>query len=114
MIKSKEDYKFYLEADRLARDYPKKIFWIGNRKEIPLLKYQMLMRKTEYYNNCKKNFINKIITLFLKYRYKRLSIKYGFSIPINTFGPGLCIAHRGTIVINGATKLVKIAELMWM
>ena len=107
MIKSKEDYKFYLEADRLARDYPKKIFWIGNRKEIPLLKYQMLMRKTEYYNNCKKNFINKIITLFLKYRYKRLSIKYRFSIPINTFGPGLCIAHRGTIVINGATKIGK-------
>lgn len=107
MIKNKEDYKFYVESDRLARDYPKKIFWFGNRKEIPLLKYQILMRRVEYYNNCKKNFICKIITIILKYRYKRLSIKYGFSIPINTFGPGLCIAHRGTIVINGATKIGK-------
>jgi serine O-acetyltransferase len=29
-----------------------------------------------------------------------MSVHLGFSIPINVFGPGLCIAHRGTIVIN--------------
>ena len=69
--------------------------------------FQRLMRKVEYYNNCKKGIFNKIILLILKYRYKSLSIKYGFSIPINTFGPGLCIAYRGTIVINGASKIGK-------
>ena len=87
MIKNKEDYKFYLEADRKARNYSKKIIYIGNRKEIPLHNFQRLMRKVEYYNNCKKGIFNKIILLILKYRYKSLSIKYGFSIPINTFGP---------------------------
>lgn len=107
MIKNKEDYKFYLEAYRKARNYSKKIIYIGNRKEIPLYNFQRLMRKVEYYNNCKKGIFNKIILLILKYRYKSLSIKYGFSIPINTFGPGLCIAHRGTIVINGASKIGK-------
>ena len=107
MIKNKEDYKFYLEADRKARNYSKKIIYIGNRKEIPLHNFQRLMRKVEYYNNCKKGIFNKIILLILKYRYKSLSIKYGFSIPINTFGPWLCIAHRGTIVINGASKIGK-------
>lgn len=107
MINSKKDYKIYLEADRKARNYPKKRIWLGNRKEVPLLKYQILMRKTEYYNNCKTGYINKIILLWLKYKYKKLSIKYGFTIPINTFGPGLCIAHRGTIVINDATKIGK-------
>lgn len=107
MIKNKEDYKFYLEADRKARNYSKKIIYIGNRKEIPLHNFQRLMRKVEYYNNCKKGIFNKIILLILKYRYKSLSIKYGFSILINTFGPGLCIAHRGTIVINGASKIGK-------
>lgn len=107
MIKNKEDYKFYLEADRKARNYSKKIIYIGNRKEIPLYNFQRLMRKVEYYNNCKKGIFNKIILLILKYRYKSLSIKYGFSIPINTFGPGLCIAYRGTIVINGASKIGK-------
>lgn len=107
MIKNKEDYKFYLEADRKARNYSKKILYIGNRKEIPLYNFQRLMRKVEYYNNCKNGIFNKLILLILKYRYKSLSIKYGFSIPINTFGPGLCIAHRGTIVINGASKIGK-------
>ena len=29
MINSKKDYKFYLEADRMARDYPKKILYMG-------------------------------------------------------------------------------------
>lgn len=107
MIKNKKDYLFYLEADRKARNYPQKLLYIGNRKEIPLYNFQRLMRKVEYYNNCKKGIFNKIILLILKYRYKSLSIKYGFSIPINTFGPGLCIAHRGTIVINGASKIGK-------
>lgn len=107
MIKNKKDYLFYLEADRKARNYPQKLLYIGNRKEIPLYNFQRLMRKVEYYNNCKKGIFNKIILLTLKYRYKSLSIKYGFSIPINTFGPGLCIAHRGTIVINGASKIGK-------
>ena len=104
MIKNKNDYKYYLECDRLARNYPSKIM-IGIRREIPLYNYQKLMRKTEYYNNCKKGIINKLITLLLKYKYKKLSIKYGFSIPINTFGPGLLIQHRGTICINGNTKI---------
>lgn len=105
MIKSKKDYIFYLEADKLARNYEKNKIYIGIRNEIPLYNYQRLMRKCEYYNNCKKGILNKIILAFLKYRYKKKSIKYGFTIPINTFGPGLCILHRGTIVINGHAKV---------
>ncbi|HIT71550.1 MAG TPA: serine acetyltransferase [Candidatus Scatovivens faecipullorum] len=106
MIQSKEDYYYYLECDRKARGFKKKRYF-GIRQEIPIYNFQRLMRKTEYYNNCKKGIINKIITLYLKYRYKKLSIRYGFSIPINTFGPGLLIQHRGTICINGNTKIGK-------
>lgn len=36
-----------------------------------------------------------------------MSICLGFTIPLNVFGPGLCIAHRGTIVIN---KNVRVGE----
>ena len=36
-----------------------------------------------------------------------MSVHLGFSIPINVFGPGLCIAHRGTIIIN---KNVRVGE----
>ena len=32
-------------------------------------------------------------------------MKLGFSIPINTFGPGLSIPHYGTIIVNGAVRV---------
>lgn len=32
-------------------------------------------------------------------------MKLGFSIPLNVFGPGLGIAHYGTIVVNGNAKI---------
>lgn len=34
-----------------------------------------------------------------------MSVRLGFTIPLNVFGPGLCIAHRGTIVINKDTRV---------
>lgn len=40
-----------------------------------------------------------------KYRFRRISVKLGFSIPINVFGPGLSLPHRGNIIINPQTKI---------
>lgn len=34
-----------------------------------------------------------------------MSLRLGFTIPLNVFGPGLSIAHRGTIVINKDTRV---------
>lgn len=104
MIKNKSDYEYYVSRDLKIRHKDKKLFY-GFRNDAELIKYTLLMRKVEYYNNCKKGLLNKIITLFLKFNYKRKSIKYGFSIPINTFGPGVLIVHRGTIVINNSTTI---------
>jgi serine O-acetyltransferase len=42
---------------------------------------------------------------FLGMRFHILSMLLGFTIPTNVFGPGLNIAHRGTIVVNGFTKV---------
>jgi len=61
-----------------------------------------LMRKLEFRTNCKKNVV---MRRFTKYRYVRLSKKLGFSIPINVFGPGLSIAHYGSIVVNSGTRI---------
>jgi serine O-acetyltransferase len=99
MIRSKEDYKKYLEADRISLNKTKNI------KSIlfdDVWKFQRLMRKLEYITNCKKN---KILKLYITYRYRNLGRKLGFYIPINVFGPGLSIAHPGTIVINGGVKI---------
>lgn len=99
MISSYEDYQYYLEADRIA---------LGRKKNIRSLlvddiwKFQRLLRKMEYIVNCKKYSLQKKI---VSRRLQKLGTKLGFSIPINVFGPGLSIAHKGTIVINSGAKI---------
>ena len=102
MIESKDDYKKYIEMDAFSCNVNKKRCYNNE-----LFKYQKLMRKLEYYSNCKKDLISKVWIIIMRIRYKRKSIKYGFSIPINTFGPGLNIMHRGTIVVNGNARIGK-------
>ncbi len=46
-----------------------------------------------------------VISKYYAFKYLILSILCNFSIPINTFGKGLSIAHRGTIVVNGNAKI---------
>jgi serine O-acetyltransferase len=110
MINSRKDYKYYLEADRIAlgkphysiREYIKAIV----TREL-IWEFQRSLRKAEYYKNvaAKKTIFGKISYLFVKYRFKKLSLKLGFSIPENVFGPGLAIIHAGTIVVNGSVKV---------
>ena len=49
--------------------------------------------------------MGKLRLLIEKFRFHRLSIKLGFSIPINVFGPGLAIVHYGTIVVANGAKI---------
>lgn len=45
------------------------------------------------------------IYLFIRFRFGGLSERFGFTIPLGVFGPGLSIAHLGTIVINADAKV---------
>lgn len=108
MIQSKNDLKYYLECDRIAlRSQTKKPRFM--RDEI--WRFQILLRKREYLNNCapSNNIIHKLFhkfyELILHVKYNRLSLKLGFSIPLNVFGPGLSIAHCGTIVVAGKARV---------
>ncbi|MDR0372117.1 MAG: serine acetyltransferase [Nitrososphaerota archaeon] len=76
-----------------------------NRFGDEVLIFQRLLRKTEYFQNCRKDPISKIYLYYLRYRLHRLSLTYGFTIPRNVFGPGLSIAHRGTIIIHPEVKV---------
>jgi serine O-acetyltransferase len=64
--------------------------------------FEVRLRKLEYAINCSNNPLRKILRRFL---YRRISMQLGFSISPNTFGPGLSIAHRGTIVVNGGALI---------
>ena len=101
MIRSKTDYYAYLEADRcnFKRTIVDYIF------PDPIQKFKRMLRKLEYYKNVKRGPVNKLIYLWLKVRFKKLSLKLGFSIQENVFGPGLQIPHYGTIVVHHAAKI---------
>lgn len=106
MINNKTDLKHYLKQDALA-------LRIVGRKRPKLFgdyiwKFEILLRKTEYYHNVsKKCKFLKIPYLFKKFRFARYSLKLGFSIPLNVFEEGLSIAHYGNIVVNAAAKVGK-------
>ena len=44
-------------------------------------------------------------------KFHKQSLKLGFSIPLNAFGPGLAIVHYGTIVVSSAAKIGKNCRL---
>lgn len=106
MIKSKEQLKFYIKSDEIAngfkRNSTKDIISLYFLNEIAI--FLRLLRKCEYYkNNISIN--SKFLYVFFKIRLRKQSIKLGFSIPENVFGPGLSIPHYGTIVVNSNAKV---------
>lgn len=104
MIQSKQDYQFYLQCDKIALN--KKMKRPRYKHDI-IWSFQRLLRKCEYINNCKRGLLWKFIGKIYKFHYVNLSQKLGFSIPFNTFGPGLSIAHYGYIVVNQNAKIAE-------
>ena len=101
MIKSKEDYLFYLESDRLSLEI--------QEKYPPLLgmeiwKFQRLLRKIEYYKNCKSGVFLKVYLSYLNWRFHNFSLFLGFHIEPNVCGPGLSL-HFLLVGINGNAKI---------
>jgi serine O-acetyltransferase len=104
MIESKEDYRYYLEADRIALGIHDN--WT-NFFMHDIWRFERLLRKVEYYQNCKRSILWKPYLLFLILRLHSRSIQLGFMISPNVFGPGLSIGHPGTLTVNGAAKVGK-------
>ena len=109
MITSRQDYLFYIQEDMRVNKWGEvslkthlKQFLFPNNC---LRLFVFYLRKCEYYRNCKHSLLSKILYAFYLNRYSYYSVMCGFTIPMNVFGPGLSIAHRGTIVINGAAKI---------
>tara|TARA_R110001583_G_scaffold3732_1_gene22923 strand:- start:249 stop:779 length:531 start_codon:yes stop_codon:yes gene_type:complete len=104
MINSKEDYLTYLKDDLEHSDFEPTI---KARLFNEIWRYQRLLRKQEYYINCKQGLLAKFVKLWLEYRRKKLGNRLGFSIPCNVFSSGLSIAHVGTIVVNHQARVGK-------
>lgn len=102
MIDSKEALRQYLEQDKLAlgRKGDKRPRLYGDE----IWKFEILLRKVEYYMNCGSGIFASVLTAYYKFRFHRLSIRLGFTIPPNVFAEGLAIPHYGTIVVHANTK----------
>lgn len=100
MIRTKKDLKYYLLCDEYAR-FGKKVSFFRKLRLGNMWSFHVSLRKLEYYTNNDK----KLLRAFYKVKTKRLSMKLGWSIPANVFGPGLCIVHYGTVIINGGAKV---------
>ena len=115
MIKNYADYLYYKKRDRKALGYEEKKYIMPFTAHV--LKFEIRLRRLEYIENCLLKG-GKLKSLFFKPYYylnlilfRELSIRLGFTIPTNVFGPGLYIAHYGTIVVN---RHCKIGENCWL
>ena len=106
MIKTREDLTLFLRADALASGRS------STRPSIfgdEIWKFQISLRALEYYGQ--KSGLSRMLCLPLqmvhRVRYHRLSLKLGYSIPLNVFDAGLSIVHRGTIVVAKNTRAGK-------
>lgn len=99
LITSKRDYREFIAADLASLGVARKYNWLMLND---IVTFQVRLRRLEYALNCARNPIRVFIRKFL---YRRIAIKLGISISPNTFGPGLSIAHRGNIVVNGGAKV---------
>ena len=104
MINSKKDYLDYLYQDKIALG---KTYHKPHIIHDEIWRFERLLRKAEYYKNCRNHGIAKLMSAWIQYRYYRLRLKYGVYIPLNVFGPGLSLAHLTSIVVNGNCQVGK-------
>jgi serine O-acetyltransferase len=69
------------------------------------LYYQRVLRHAEYWESRRASPIRNAILAGYKLRLALLGERVGASIPRGTCGPGLSIAHPGSIVINAEARL---------
>ena len=108
MINSKEDYLKFVELDKIALQKKNSTIKQKIREFIfpdYIYRFTVLLRSVEYYKNCRKTFFDEISYFWKQFRFKRLSLKLGFTIPPNVFGPGLVIVHYGTIVVHHNARI---------
>lgn len=103
MIKTKQDYKYYLSQDANNGQFQKTVI---NYLFHDTWKFLRLLRLLEYLKNTKTGFHWKVVvTIFINLRLRAKGKKLGFSIPPNVFGPGLILPHVGTIVVSDMAKV---------
>ena len=60
----------------------------------------------EYRKNCCRRNIPEKVLYWVQYKsFERYGYHLGFTIPLNVFGPGLCLCHVGSVIVNGSARV---------
>jgi serine O-acetyltransferase len=99
MIRSWSDLQTYLRADALSRGDARRAraFVVD-----PVARFTVLLRVHEYLLNTGKPALFRLPVLIW---FRRLSVRLGFSVGPNIFGPGLAIVHYGLLVLDPTTRI---------
>ena len=104
IIDTREKYKQWMYQDRVSCGYSaqRSVAELLTEMIAPnyILAFLRQLRRVEYLTNCNAVFCRGIRLLFNRLKLRRIQLNLGFTIPINVFGPGLSIAHYGTIVVS--------------
>lgn len=94
--------RHYLHEDLWAHGLERWRPWfrISNR----VVYFQRLLRFGEYYEG-RRDPLGRFWFGILRLRLRLLSERLGFEVPRGVFGPGLSIAHHGTVTVNGEAKV---------
>ena len=116
MIKTKEDLRAYLKADRAMSRKPIRLFlgWLTRSDDYYLRLYMVCLRHYEYWLNQKRNIFQQIPFLFWWWNYRRLKLKQGLNLPPNVAGPGFFPVHPGLIQIGNYTTIGKNCRILPM
>lgn len=105
MIRTKEDLRQYIAADRSR--YPLRWFDRFIYSEIwKTVKYLRNLRKVEYHAN-NSGLCHKLLYFAYYYVWRRQSWRYGIKISPNTCGKGLYISH----IMGGGIRIATFARL---
>jgi serine O-acetyltransferase len=101
-IQDRADLKMYLAEDLRANGVARWRFALRFRR--PELHYQRLLRRVEYCQ-ASPGPVFRVLRFYLRFRLMQLSVRTGISIPPGVFGPGLSIAHYGSIVVHTKARV---------
>lgn len=101
MIKNFSDLRRFLVKDKQNRrcNHFIRAFFLD-----PVYRFTVTLRLCEYLRNTNKLFPIRLIVYFY---FQRLSVRLGFSVPLNVFDEGVVIVHYGLLVVNPAAKIGK-------
>lgn len=102
MIPDRPTLRQFLAADLWAHGLERWRPWyrISNR----VVYFQRLLRFGEYYEGRRDPF-GRLWLGLLRVRLRLLGERLGFEVPRGVFGPGLSIAHHGTVTVNGEARV---------